>query len=1090
MPSLRPFRRTPSRPSRPASRVRGAAATLLGAALLAASHARAATVSFTQSSDPAGIVNETTSFPETSTTVSTLAAPLSTAATPARSFIGWTLNGTRAADSYGQALNPASFTIYEPTAAVAHYLPTAQDEDNDGVQDWFEQRYLGHLALSADSDADLDQLSLALEQIRGTSPVLADHFVAGGQSRRRAANLIAYSAPASGNVQLTTVTDPFGLVSGVSQSVPAWTATPLPVMPAATGGYHFSGWLIGGVRQDDSLLAQPTLVTIGANTTATARYTLDTDDTDADRIPDWFELLHHDTLAHAADFDSDGDGLGLLVESARATSPRLVNTYAGDGFSRRRAAKTLGLNLSGYLPYSFISEPSGLVSISGNVAPGTTVSSPDYSTGLVSGYAFTYWTIEGVRQIDPASGGSAGKLSLELSAPLVATAHFLSPTADTDVDGVPDWYELRHYGDLAQAASSDTDGDALGLRDEAARGGSPLLVDAFSGDGVSRRREGGLTIVDLQFFERLRRVLVSGVLGEIFSPDPNTVTGQNFGADATPALGDWDGDGDLDLFVAGATGLFVYENVGTRHTLHFENRSTAFAGLGSAVIAAAPARIALGDWNGDGRADLALGGTDGVLDFFVSNGSFVTPPATPAFTLATDSASAAPALGDLDGDGDKDLLVLLADGTTRLYPNDGSASAFTAASAVADYLGSPVSQGVAIAIGDITADGRADIVASDAEGRLWEFHQAANANTFTLRSKVWAGSGQGFAPRLAITLGDIEGDGDTDALGGTLDGALVGLRDPRVGRPVGLVPVSGAQSIALTWDADRQDRITGYHVYRAGSAAGPFARLTESPLALPAYTDAAVTSGQNYHYYVTGLTDAYLPGNSLPRTVESLPSETASATAGVVGFAVRPARASAGKLVKVRLAIANPFAISGAGLQLKLSYDPALLVPVTQVNAKQETVKASAIARDLVFTDNAVSAAGELVITGSGGALNSGEGTLFVLTFRVAPDAPADATAPLTLTQVTARDTDGHLLAWECPQNGPLTVSGNYSEGDLTGDGVLDKDDQALLSDLLKLNARPPTADELAAGDLNADGALDQDDFVLLKRLLNGRPIE
>jgi len=585
-------------------------------------------------------------------------------------------------------------------------------------------------------------------------------------------------------------------------------------------------------------------------------------------------------------------------------------------------------------------------------------------------------------------------------------------------------------------------------------------------------------------------VLTSGVLGEIFSPDPKTITGQNFGANASPALGDWDGDGDLDLFVASATGLFVYENVGTRHTLHLENRSSAFMNLGAAIAANGPAGLSLGDWNGDGRADLVFGGADGTLGFIPSNGSFSTAPSGPAFALATASASAAPALGDMDGDGDNDVLALLADGSTRFFPNNGGPLPFAAATATDDYLGVPVTSGMALSVGDINGDGRADVVASDDEGRLWEFHRAADGDGFSLRSKVWAGSGAGFASRLAIALGDLEGDGDTDSVGGTRDGALVGLRDPRVGRPVGLVPVSGAQSIDLSWDPDRQDRIKGYHVYRAPLSTGPFQRLTDAPLALPAYTDAAVAATQTYHYRVTGLTEAYLPGNSLPRVVESLPSETASATAGVVGFAVRPARASSGKLVKIRLAISNPFAIAGAGLRIKLAYDPALLVPVTQVNAHQDTVGASAITRDLVFADNAASAAGELEITGSGGSLNAGEGTLFVLTFRVAPGAPAGATAPLTLAQVTARDTDGHLLAWDCPQNGPLTVSGAYSEGDLTGDGVLDKADQTLLSDLLKLDARPPTADELAAGDLNADGALDQDDFVLLKRLLNGRPIE
>lgn len=1062
---------------------------LLAAATFAAGVGRAATVSFLQTSDPVGIINEGTSFPETATTVFTATAPLVYTSSTSYSFVGWTLNGSRAADPYGQALNPASFTIFEPTTAVARYLLTAQDADGDGVQDWFEQRYLDNLAQAADSDSDSDGLALAVEQFRGTSPVLADRFAAGGQSRRRAPTTIAYQAPAAGSVVLTIASTPAGLVSAPSQTVTAWTETSLPQLPAITGGYRFSGWLVDGVRVDDPTRALPVDITIGVSTTAVARYIQEITDTDGDRVPDWFEFLHMDTLECPADYDSDADGVDLRSESARATSPRLVNTYAGSGFSRRRATGTLALNLSGFLPYSFVSDPAGLVTITGNLAPGSVVTSPDYSVTSVSGYAFTHWDIGGVRQIAPTTGSARGRLSLTLTAPLVATAHFVSPTADSDADGVPDWYELRHYGDLASTGASDTDGDGVALIDEAARGGSPHLVDSFSGGGISRRRERGSTIVDLQFFERLRRVLTSGVLAEIFSPDPKTVTGQNFGPDAAPALGDWDGDGDLDLFIASASGLTVYENVGTRHTLHLENRSAAFAGLDALVLAQPFCRLAVGDWNGDGRADLVLGGTDGMLRLIASNGSFAgSAPSTATFLLDTASTSAGPALGDFDGDGSVDLVALLADGTSRLYPNGGAVIPFSAATSVDDYLGAPIEQGVAIAAGDIDGDGRADLVASDVDGRIWEFHRTEAG--FALKSKVWAGSGQGFAPRLAIALGDWDGDGDTDAIGGTRDGALVGLRDPRVGRPVSLVASSGARSIELSWDPDRQDRIKGYHVYRVPLATDPFERLIESQLALPSYADTAVVTGQSYAYRVTGLTEAYLPGNSLPRVVESPPSDVITATAGLVSFAVRPVRANSGNLVKVRLAIANPFAIGGAGLQLRLNYDPALLTPVTQINTQQATVADTAISRDLVFSDNAATATGQLAISGSGGALNPGEGSLFVLTFRVAPSATANATGALTLSQVTARDIDGHLLAWECTQNGPLTVSGDYAEGDLTGDGVLSKDDQTVLSELLKLNARPPTADELAAGDLNADGLLDQDDFVLLKRLLNGRSLE
>ena len=1082
MPLPVPFWRNGAR----ASSTLGAAARHAAVAwgLLGAISVPAAVVQFSQASNPAGLFTASTSYPESATPATTRTAP---SVSGIYSFAYWTLNGTRAQDGYGQSRNPASFTILEPTNAVAVYLPTAQDSDADGVPDYFELRCFGSLAQTAASDLDNDGLSLSTEQARGYSPLFADTVSSGGVSRRRGSLKLTYVAPVPGNVTLAITSQPAGFLSASTQVVAAWTPVLLPTAPATLNGYHFTGWLVNGTRVDNAQENQPTTLEIGAATTAVARYTLDTDDTDADGVADWFEYLHYDSLANPAAFDSDGDGYTLATEWARNYSPSRFDSIAEGGISRRRANKTTSLSLGGFVSYRFQSNPAGLVAVEGAVSPGTLVTSPDLWGQATPGYVFACWEIDGIVQVDPVTGSALGQLSLAVSSPLTATARFLPPAADTDGDGVPDWYEFRHYGGLGQTAASDTDGDGLTLAQEQARGLSPRVADAYAEGGVSRRRSSAHTIVNLQFFERLRRALQEGVLAEFFSPDPAVRTGRDFGPDATPALGDWDGDGDLDLFVASSSGLTVWENIGTRFTPDFKDRSAHFAGLNPLVSTS----IAVGDWNGDGRADLVLGGGDGILRFIASDGSFTSAgPAAAAFTLDTSSTQASPALGDFTGDGRADLLVLLAGGAVRLYPNLGGAGAFSPAAVVEDYLGEPVSQGVSLGCGDIDGDGRLDVVASDLDGRLWEYHRLASGEGFALTSKVWAGAGNGFAPRLAIGLADLDGDGDLDAVGGTRDGAIVGLRDPRVGRPSGLVLTPGAQSIALAWDPDRQERIKGYNVYRAPAAEGPFTLLNPGPLALPAYTDADVTLGETWFYRVTGLTEAYLPGNSLPRVVESLPSETVSQRAGLISFAVRPAHANSGQMVRVRIAVANPFAVGGTGLQLRLLYDPLFLTPVTQVQPAQATVKATAISRDLVFSDNAATAAGELVVTGSGGVLNPGEGTLFVLNFRVAASASENAGSPLVLGTVTVRDTAGRLLGWECTQNGPFTVTGHFSEGDLDGDGDIDKDDQALLNDLIKLNARPPTADELTAGDLNADGVLDQEDFVLLKRLMKGLPLE
>ncbi|MCA9245271.1 MAG: hypothetical protein KDA32_15045, partial [Phycisphaerales bacterium] len=48
--------------------------------------------------------------------------------------------------------------------------------------------------------------------------------------------------------------------------------------------------------------------------------------------------------------------------------------------------------------------------------------------------------------------------------------------------------------------------------------------------------------------------------------------------------------------------------------------------------------------------------------------------------------------------------------------------------------------------------------------------------------------------------------------------------------PTGVVALAFADRHELTWDATLDDELVGYHVYAAGSEAGPFTRLTTSPI--------------------------------------------------------------------------------------------------------------------------------------------------------------------------------------------------------------------------------------------------------------------
>lgn len=127
------------------------------------------------------------------------------------------------------------------------------------------------------------------------------------------------------------------------------------------------------------------------------------------------------------------------------------------------------------------------------------------------------------------------------------------------------------------------------------------------------------------------------------------------GSHATPALGDADGDGDLDLLVGESSGeLNMYENEGTSKEPRFVLVSDTFQG----IDAGRRSNPALADLDGDGALDLILGGESGEIVFRRGLGKRGTIAfASGLSTLRVTDGLAAAAFGDLDGDGDPDLLV-------------------------------------------------------------------------------------------------------------------------------------------------------------------------------------------------------------------------------------------------------------------------------------------------------------------------------------------------------------------------------------------------------------------------------------------------
>jgi hypothetical protein len=77
--------------------------------------------------------------------------------------------------------------------------------------------------------------------------------------------------------------------------------------------------------------------------------------------------------------------------------------------------------------------------------------------------------------------------------------------------------------------------------------------------------------------------------------------------------------------------------------------------------------------------------------------------------------------------------------------------------------------------------------------------------------------------------------------------------------PTGLT-LAGGTNIRLDWADTPGGNIRGYNVYRARSRAGPYEKITASPVTGSAYTDTTIPGGKTFYYRVTAVNTANLEG--------------------------------------------------------------------------------------------------------------------------------------------------------------------------------------------------------------------------------------
>lgn len=235
------------------------------------------------------------------------------------------------------------------------------------------------------------------------------------------------------------------------------------------------------------------------------------------------------------------------------------------------------------------------------------------------------------------------------------------------------------------------------------------------------------------------------------------------------AIADFDGDGKPDLAVAnsGSNNISIFRNTATLGSI----TSSSFATKVDFSIGTFIKSLAVGDFDDDGKIDLVtVGGYNNV--FVIRNtatsGSITSSSFETRVSFTTDLYPASVAVGDLDGDGKPDIAIANENpgsgtGSVSILRNVSTKGSITTSSFSAKVDFEVGSKPLSVTIGDLDGDNKLDLVVGNS--------QTSNISVFSNTSTSGSITTSSFAAKVdfatgsfpyAVAIADFNGDGKPD----------------------------------------------------------------------------------------------------------------------------------------------------------------------------------------------------------------------------------------------------------------------------------------------------------------------------------------